>query len=155
MPIRQTNSLIYTEAFSRTVVAAFKAAPVAALMTVLTAHLIQTEGFEPTPQMDAADLEAGEADFTDYVAKAVVLTEPANVGPDVEGGISTVSWNMTTDPVVTTNTIYGYFLETNGDLVAAEMFPEGQSVNMVEVGDFLTLNLAVMVQNFQSIDPSV
>jgi len=151
MPIRQTSALIYSEAFSRTVVAAFKTNPAAALMPTITAHLIQTEGFAPTPQMDAAALEAEEADFTDYVAKAATLTEPANVGPDVEGGISTVNWNMTTDPVVVSNTIYGYFLEADGDLVASEMFSEGQEVNMATIGDFLTLNLAVMVQNFQSL----
>jgi len=155
MPIRQTNNLIYSEEFSRTVVAAFKTNPAAALMATLTCHLIQTEGFLPTPQMDAAALEAEEADFTDYVAKAVTLTEPANVGPEVEGGISTVNWNMTTDPVVTTNAVYGYFLEATGNLVASEMFAEGQQVNMANVGDFLTLNLAVMVQNFQSINPGV
>ena len=153
MPVRQTESLIYSEAFIRTVVAAFKTNPAAALMATLTAHLIQTEGFEPNPQMVAADLEAEEADFTDYVAKAVTLIEPANVGPQVEGAIATVNWSMTTDPVVTTNTVYGYFLEADGDFVCAEMFASGQEVFMALVGDYLTLNLAVMVQDYMSINP--
>jgi len=153
MAVRQSNSLIYTEVFSRSVVAAFKTVPGAALMATLTCHLIKDAGFNPTPAMDAAAAEAVEADFTDYVAKAVTLTEPANVGPDVEGGIASVTWNMTTDPVVETNSVYGYFLETAGDLVACEMFEAGQSVNMANVGDYLTLNLAVMVQNYQSVNP--
>lgn len=155
MSVRQSQSLIYSETFIRSVVAAFKTVPGAALMVTLTAHLIKTEGFEPTPQMDAATVEAQEADFTDYVAKAVVLIEPANVGPDVEGGIATVTWNMTTDPIGTSNTVYGYFLETAGDLVGCEMFAAGQQVNMANIGDYLSLNLAVMLQDYQSVLPTV
>lgn len=151
MPIRSTQSLIYAESFSRAVVAAFKTNPAAALMPTLVCHLIQDEDLNPTPETLLADFTAAEADFTDYAAKAVTLTEPANVGPDVEGAVSTVNWNMTTDPPVVTNTIYGYYLVADGDLVASEMFPAGQQVEMANLADFLILNLAVMVQNFQSL----
>jgi len=151
MPTRQTQSLTYAEVFSRIVIAAFKTNPAAAVMPTITAHLIMEEGFALSPQTTTAEAEAAEADFTDYVAKAVTLVEPANVGSQVEGAIATVMWNMTTDPVVTTNTIYGYFLESAGDFVAGEMFPEGQSVTMAELADYLILNLVVMFQNYQSV----
>jgi len=117
----------------------------------LLVHLIPTEGFAPTPQTLLPAFTAEEADFTDYVPQAVTLIEPANVGPDVEGAVDSVTFNMDTDPAVVGNTIYGYYLVADGDLVGSEMFPVGQEVNMAEYGDFLILNLSVMFQSYQSV----
>lgn len=151
MPVRQTGSVIYSEEFNRVVAAAFKTNPAAALMVTPMCRLIKTEGFVITPATTLAQVEAEEADFTDYVEKATTLTEPVNVGPDVEGLISTVTWNMSTDPVVTENTIYGYFIEAAGVLVMSEMFAAGQQVSMANVGDYLTINLSWPLQDYQSI----
>jgi len=151
MSIRQTSEVVYTEEFSRIVAAAFKTNPAAALLVTPMARLIQDDSFVPTPATTLVQAEAVEADFTDYAEKAMTLVEPANVGPDVEGCISTVSWNMTTDPVVVDNIVYGYFIEADGVLVCCEMFAEGQSVSMAQVGDFLVLNLSLPVRDYQGI----
>lgn len=151
MPIRSTNEVVYSEEFARVVVAAIKTNPAAALAVAPMVRLIQEESFSPTPATTLAEVVAVEADFTDYAEKALTMTEPANVGPDVEGAIGTVNFNMTTDPVVTQNTIYGYFIEATDVLVLTEMFATGQQVSMANVGDFLTLNVAIPFRDYQSI----
>jgi len=151
MPNRTSVSPIYSEEFMRKVVAAFKTDPAAALAPNLMCRLIKQLAFNPTPASVEADFVAVEADFTDYVEKAVTLIEPANVGADVEGAIATVNYNMVTDPVVVENTVYGYFLESDGVIVCSEMFAEGQSVNMANVGDYLTMNLILPIQDYQSV----
>jgi len=152
MPVRSISSVVYSEAFNRVVIAAFKTNPAAALAPTLKMRLIQDADFEPTPAMVEADFEAVEADFTDYAEQSVTLVEPANVGPDVEGAIATVNYNMTTDPAVVTNTIYGWFLVSGASLVVASgMFADGQEVPMTSTGDFLTLNMVLPAQDYQSI----
>lgn len=152
MPVRQSLTPMYSEAFNRVVAAAFKTNPAAALAPTLKCRLIQEQDFEPTPASVEADYEAVEADFTDYAEATVTLIEPANVGSDVEGCIASVTFNMTTDPTVTSNTIFGYFLISGTDLVVmAEMFPAGQGVVMAAPGDFLTINLALPLNDYQSV----
>lgn len=143
MHTRESQDIMYALRMGRALAAALGTDPGAALIPTATVRLWKDEAFNPTPDTVTADFLAAEADFTDYVAKSFTPGVPANLGQYVPGASGTVTWTMTTDPVVTTNTIWGYWVSSGGEVWAFERFAEGREVEMVNVGDQLVLTVAL------------
>lgn len=139
MHIRESKNPVYSYAFQRTVAAALGSRPAAALMDTATLHLFQGDSFVPTPQTALADFTDAECDFTDYVATAYVPAVPANIGPDIPGATGTGEYAVTTDPIVTANTVTGWWIESGTVVVAFERFDDADRVNMATTGDRLIL----------------
>lgn len=155
MNVRESINPVYSRAFLERVAAAYKTDPAAALVVTPQLHLIKDESFEPDPSRSAADYAAVEADFTDYAASAITLSAPVNLGPDVVGPTANNSFLITTDPVVTENTIYGYWIEDATEVICGEMFAEGQEVTMGSPGDQLVVISALPIQAWQSVEGSI
>jgi hypothetical protein len=139
MHARQTKSPTYSQDWIERVLAAEIVAPLAELVDTPLVKLIKSAAFEFTPQTLLAAFTAAQADFTDYASKALTLTGPRAVGPLARANGGVVSWLMTTDPVVTGNRIYGYYVEDANGWVLAELFSAEDQIDMTEVGAALIL----------------
>lgn len=145
MASHTSSSFTYYQEFCRDITAAFVGTSLYGLATGSSIHLIADSEFAPTSETALSEFEAVEATFTDYSAKSVTWSEPANIDGNVEGAIGSVSWLMSTDPTVTAETVYGYFITggTGDGLIGHEMFDEG--IPMAEPGDYLNLNAVLPV----------
>lgn len=141
MHARQTKSPFYTRRFIEQVLAAEIVAPVNELVDTPLVKLIKDAAFAPTPETLLAAFTAAEADFTDYVSKALTLTGPRAVGAVGRANGGVVNWLMVTDPVVTGNRIYGYYVQDAVGVVMYEIFGEDDEIDMNEVGSSLILEV--------------
>lgn len=150
MEIRIALEVMYSKEFAQRIATALGTNPAAALLDTPVVKLIKDPGFSPSPGLVDADYDAVEADFTDYVAKALTISGAVNIGSQAVGADGTVSWLMTTDPTVIDNSVYGYWIEDAAGVVAAEMFEAGTQVAMATPGDQLILTVALPTRCFQS-----
>jgi len=141
MHARQTKRPLYSKAFVEFVLLAERVNPAAVLVDTPLVHLISTDGFAPTELTLAAAFAAVEANFTDYVAKALVLTGPRSIGAIGRANGGVVSWLMATDPMVTGNRIYGYWVEDADRVVLSEIFAVEDQIDMNDVGSALMLEV--------------
>lgn len=96
----------------------------------------------PTFNTLLADVE--EADFTGYVGDAsVTFTNAVNEGPAsakiIEDGLS--SFTCTGDSTI--NTVYGYFIEWEGELIAARRF--SSPIVMNQAGKNISIVAAIVL----------
>lgn len=148
-----TKSIIYSQAFCEAMAGAWTAAPEDPLMDAATLHLIKDPDAGPTPQFDAAAFAAVEADYTGYSGadKDLELVVPANLSSQVSGGAAAKTFNISTGPVTTGNSIYGYWVESAGVVVGYEMFDSAGPFSMGSVGDFLILDILLPMMEYQQI----
>jgi len=140
----------YSRAFATIISNAFKTNPAAALAPALEVHLWKDAAFQPTSEKVAADFAAVECDYTDYAAAAaVVLTTPVNLNPDSVGAVANTLFTIT-NPVVTANQVFGYWLETGSTVILFEKFPDDVIVTMAAAGDFFDLLVALPVNFLQT-----
>lgn len=142
MHTRQTGTFTYSQEWLEKVLAAEIAVPAAELVDTPMVHLIKDGAFAPTPQSLAAAFAAKEANFTDYAAKALVLTGPRSIGGIGRANGGVVQWLMVTDPMVTGNRVYGYWVQDADGMVGYEMFADAaDQIDMTEVGASLILEV--------------
>lgn len=142
---------VYSEDFVSTVLAAYGTNPAAALVPSPEMHLIQSPGGSFTPDSLPADFAAVEADYDDYAALALTAMTIANLGGNVRGVTGSATFNVTTDPPVVVNTIFGYWIETAGGVVAYELFPVGERTPMAVAGDKLIIVYKLPLTPFISV----
>lgn len=145
MFIRQATTPVFSTAFLRGILGAFVAVPGAELLDTPTVHLWQGNTITPNSNLEQADLDAAEADFTDYAAQALTLVQPVNMGAEQEGATGTVTFTVSDPGTITSNTIWGYWIEVGGQWMVAEKFASGQEVAMAFDGDQLVLVLRIPV----------
>lgn len=138
---RQTQSPIYSRAFVEHVLAAYLADPAAALLVTPVVGLWKSAGFAPTVESVKADFTAAEADFDDYVKVALGGVGPVSIGGLGRAVQGVPSWLMITDPMVSGNTIRGYWVEDANRVVMYEQFPDDQFVSMDSLGASLIIEV--------------
>lgn len=151
MQVRVSQAPVYTQDYLRRVADAYKTNPAAALLPTPAIGLIKDSGFNPNPATTLAEATAAECDFTDYARKTPTLSDGVNLGVSIEGVTGTGTYTITTDPVVTDNTVLGYFVTDGTIVVAAELFGDGQSVEMAEPGDQLLVVMQLPLMSYQSV----
>jgi hypothetical protein len=135
-------------AFLDAIATAYGTRPAAALAPTLTVKLINSAVLVLTPDTDLATLTAAEANFSGYSAQSLTITGPVRGGTKYEGMIGTVTFVATTASPFVTDTAYGYWVETAGALLMAEMFGAGSQVPFGNVGDFLDLDALLPALSF-------
>jgi hypothetical protein len=145
------RSFTYSQAFAQAIVAAYLARPAAALIAAPDVHLFKANTISPTPQSVAADFAAGEADYTGYALTSPTLTGPANLSTQIEGAVTSTTFLISAGPVTVTNVIGGYWIQQGSVVVGYEVFVSGQTQTMAAIGDYIALNLALPVMEFQSV----
>lgn len=149
MEIRVAANPVWSEAFLREMIATWTTIPLAKLMDAGKVDLMQAAPDPLSPKSDIADFVAGVADFEDYTQKTLALLVPVNLGQDVEGGTQTFTWTITSDPVLSPNSIVGYYLTAvSGALACYEVFDV--PVQMAEYADSLVLVLQLPLQSYQT-----
>lgn len=142
MPVVQTISVIRSKAWLNKMLAALKTRPAAALFATAKLRLLKDRVLSLSENTTKADLEAHEADYTDYPAGGATVTPPDPVNYNVlgQGWAAGEVFNITTSPVVTGNDIAGYWVDDGTDPVVMEYFPQGADVSMQAPGDWLELD---------------
>lgn len=140
----QTQSVVYGRDFLRTVLAAFKTDPGAALVATAKLRFSTDPLFNPTGDSVLADLEAAEADFTGYTAGGytVTLSAPVNLSPTILGTeqfVLAVAADPTPPDLFNPNTVYGYWIDDGTNMILAEKFAGGVSAEIGQPGDHIGL----------------
>lgn len=143
MHARQAKSPNWSREFLDKFLVALTVNPAAALLDTPLVGLIGDPAAAPTVDSDKADFDSWKATFTDYAKKALVLVHPWAVGPNYRASGDFVDWSITTDPIVTGNRIYGYWVEDDNGVVLYEMFSVEDQIDMTEVGSSLALEVVL------------
>lgn len=143
MHVRQAKSPNWSKAFLDIILEALTTNPAAALLDTPLVGLIGVADAAPDEDSDKTYFDSKKATFTDYVKKALVLVTPWAVGPGYRAGGAAVTWTVTTDPIVTGNRIYGYWVEDDNGVVLWELFSAEDQIDMDEVGSSLILEVVL------------
>lgn len=135
-----------TKSFVDAIIGCFAAVPAFALLRTPKLHLLLAS-VALTENTTVADLTPSEATYTGYTPGGIALPAPSgpfDLLPTIDGNIYHAVFAVS-GPVVTTNTIFGYWVDgnTGADLYFAEIFATPSA--MVAVGDFLDLDVLLGV----------
>ncbi len=145
-----SQNIVYSEAFLDTLLTAYKTNPAAALMPTPLVHLYNDNTLTPTPLTTKAQLDAVECAFSNYSAQTPSVSNPVNLSQNTQGLLAPVSFVSTTGGVFVSDTARGYYVTSGSNLVCAEKFATPFSAPFASNGDFLTLNVEIPAQAYQS-----
>lgn len=147
---RQSLAPVWNRVFIDDLLAALGTRPAAALAATMTVGLYTSPSFAPNPLNTLAEIDATEAAFTGYARGTIVFTGPVNATTQIRALIGNTTFTISGSPPITGATIFGYFIVTGSDWVASERFPDGQEVNLGSLGDFLSIDLILPLDPYQS-----
>lgn len=151
---RQSKNLTWGRAAASTILNAFSVAPGGALIAAPTIGLWKSADFTPNSNTILAAFTAVQADFSGYAQQNLTLSDVVNLSSGVIGVVGDVTFNSTdVDPFVQ-STIYGYWIQSAGGIIAFEKFEANEEVPIGTFGDFLGLDVNVpftLTQNAEAV----
>jgi hypothetical protein len=140
-----TQTLVYMTAFLQAVITAFTTRPAAALLATPTVHLYNNL-YAPVPGSVVGSFT--ETAFSGYAAATPTISAPVNTSPNCLAAVAPCTFIAVTASPFVPDTIYGYYIESAGVLVAAESF--SSPVPITAPGDFIDLQVVLPMQAYMA-----
>jgi hypothetical protein len=138
-----TQTLVYVTSFLNDIVLAFTTRPAAALIATPTVHLFNNN-VAPSPQSVVGSFT--ETAFSGYAAATPTIGSPVNTSPNCVAAIGPCTFTAVAATPFVPDTIYGYFVESAGTLIAAEAF--ATPAQITAPGDFVDIQVLFPAQAY-------
>jgi hypothetical protein len=140
-----SQQVAFGRVFANLLLGALKTVPGAALLATGKVRLSKDPSFSPAADTSLATLEANECDFSGYPAGgvAVSLTIGVNVTPQIQGAITSATFEAATASPFVPNQCYGYWIDDGTEMAIGEAFGSAGPIPFADVGDYLVLNAAI------------